>query len=158
MIGLIFAVLAGALISLQSIFNAKVNENIGHWLTTSCVLGLGLMSSFVFHVITEKSFFINYHTTNNLYYISGMFGIGLVICIMRAVRLLGPAYTVLISLITQLVIALSIDTFGLFGVEKVPFQMNKLVGIGLLVIGVLIFKDLLPYKKKEVDSDKIGTS
>ncbi|TQR39543.1 hypothetical protein C7Y47_00450 [Lysinibacillus sphaericus] len=86
MIGLIFAILAGALISLQSIFNAKVNENVGHWLTT----------------------------------------------------------------ITQLVIALCIDTFGLFGLEKVPFQMNKIVGIGLLIIGVLIFKDLLPHKKKEV--------
>ncbi|MFJ3387569.1 MULTISPECIES: DMT family transporter [unclassified Lysinibacillus] len=150
MIGLIFAILAGALISLQSIFNAKVNENVGHWLTTSCVLGLGLISSFVFHVITEKSFFINHQTTNNFYFVSGLFGLGLVICIMKAVRLLGPAYTVLISLITQLVIALCIDTFGLFGLEKVPFQMNKIVGIGLLVIGVLIFKDLLPYKKKEV--------
>lgn len=150
MIGLIFAILAGVLISLQSIFNAKVNENVEHWLTTSCVLGLGLISSFVFHVITEKSFFINHQTTNNFYYVSGLFGLGLVICIMKAVRLLGPAYTVLISLITQLVIALCIDTFGLFGLEKVPFQMNKIVGIGLLVIGVLIFKDLLPYKKKEV--------
>jgi len=150
MTGLIFAILAGVLISLQSIFNAKVNENVGHWLTTSCVLGLGLISSFVFHVITEKSFFINHQTTNNFYYVSGLFGIGLVICIMKAVRILGPAYTVLISLITQLVIALCIDTFGLFGLEKVPFQMNKIVGIGLLVIGVLIFKDLLPFKKKEV--------
>ncbi len=157
MIGLIFAVLAGTLISLQSVFNAKVNENVGHWLTTSCVLGLGLMSSFIFHVIIEKSIFINYQTTNNLYYVSGIFGIGLVICIMRAVSLLGPAYTVLISLITQLVIALCIDTLGLFGLKKVPFQINKLVGIGLLVIGVLIFKDLLPYKKKVVDSDKIAS-
>ncbi|MED1788418.1 DMT family transporter [Brevibacillus laterosporus] len=157
MIGLIFAILAGALISLQSVFNANANENVGHWLTTSCVLGLGLISSFVFHVITERSFIINYHTTNNLYYVSGMFGIGLVICIIRAVRLLGPAYTVLISLITQLVIALCIDTFGLFGLEKVPFQMNKLVGIGMLLIGVLIFKDLLPYKKKIVNLYKKGT-
>ncbi|MEH7244877.1 DMT family transporter, partial [Bacillus sp. JJ269] len=60
---------------------------------------------------------------------------------------LGPAYTVLISLITQLVVALCIDTFGLFGMESIPLQINKLVGIGLLIVGVGIFKNLFLNKK-----------
>ena len=75
------------------------------------------------------------YTTNYLFYVSGLFGIGLIICIMGAIKSLG-AYTVLISLITQLVVALCIDTFGLFGMESIPLQINKLVGIGLLIVGV----------------------
>ncbi|MCU5403131.1 DMT family transporter [Bacillus cereus] len=147
MIGFSLAILAGILISLQSVFNAKVNENVGQWLTTTCVLGIGLISSILFYIITENSINIKVYTTNYLFYVSGLFGIGLIICIMGAIKSLGPAYTVLISLITQLVIALCIDTFGLFGMESIPLQINKLVGIGLLIVGVGIFKNLFLNKK-----------
>lgn len=147
LIGFSLAILAGILISLQSVFNAKVNENVGQWLTTTCVLGIGLISSILFYIITENSINIKVYTTNYLFYVSGLFGIGLIICIMGAIKSLGPAYTVLISLITQLVVALCIDTFGLFGMESIPLQLNKLVGIGLLIVGVGIFKNLFLNKK-----------
>lgn len=145
--GFSLAILAGILISLQSVFNTKVNENVGQWLTTACVLGIGLISSILFYFITENSISIKVYTTNYLFYVSGLFGIGLIICIMGAIKSLGPAYTVLISLITQLVVALSIDTFGLFGMESVPLQINKLVGIGLLIFGVGIFKNIFSNKR-----------
>lgn len=147
MIGFSLVILAGILISLQSVFNAKVNENVGQWLTTTCVLGIGLISSILFYIITENSISIKVYTANYLFYVSGLFGIGLIICIMGAIKSLGPAYTVLISLITQLVVALCIDTFGLYGMESIPLQINKLVGIGLLIVGVGIFKNLFSNKK-----------
>ncbi|EEM96371.1 hypothetical protein bthur0013_23090 [Bacillus thuringiensis IBL 200] len=87
------------------------------------------------------------YTANYSFYVSGLFGIGLIICIMGAIKSLGPAYTVLISLITQLVVALCIDTFGLFGMESIPLQINKLVGIGLLIVGVGIFKNIFSNKR-----------
>ncbi|HDR7915680.1 DMT family transporter [Bacillus pretiosus] len=156
MIGFSLAILAGILISLQSVFNTKVNENVGQWLTTTCVLGIGLISSVLFCIITEKSISVNFYTTNYLFYVSGLFGIGLIICIMGAIKSLGPAYTVLISLITQLVVALCIDTFGLFGMERIPLQINKLVGIGLLIIGIGIFKNLFSNKKSiKINGDEI---
>lgn len=147
LIGFSLAILAGILISVQSVFNAKVNENVGQWLITTCVLGIGLISSILFYIITENSISIKVYTANYLFYVSGLFGIGLIICIMGAIKSLGPAYTVLISLITQLVVALCIDTFGLFGMESIPLQINKLVGIGLLIVGVGIFKNLFLNKK-----------
>ncbi|VXC65999.1 conserved membrane hypothetical protein [Bacillus mycoides] len=156
MIGFSLAILAGILISLQSVFNTKVNEIVGQWLTTACVLGIGLISSVLFHIITEKSISVNFYTANYLFYISGLFGIGLIICIMGAIKSLGPAYTVLISLITQLVVALCVDTFGLFGMERVPIQINKLIGIGLLIVGVGIFKNLFSNKKAiTIDEDRV---
>ncbi len=156
LIGFSLAILAEILISLQSVFNTKVNENVGQWLTTTCVLGIGLISSVLFYIITEKSISVNFYTTNYLFYVSGLFGIGLIICIMGAIKSLGPAYTVLISLITQLVVALCIDTFGLFGMERIPLQINKLVGIGLLIIGIGIFKNLFSNKKSiKITGDEI---
>ncbi len=156
LIGFSLAIFAGVLISLQSVFNTKVNECVGQWLTTACVLGIGLISSGLFYIITEKSISINFYTTNYLFYISGFFGIGLIICIMGAIKSLGPAYTVLISLITQLVVALCIDTFGLFGMESVPIQINKLVGIGVLIVGIGIFKNLFSNKKAiHINKDRV---
>ncbi len=156
MIGFSLAILAGILISLQSVFNTKVNEIVGQWLTTACVLGIGLISSVLFHIITEKSISVNFYTANYLFYISGLFGIGLIICIMGAIKSLGPAYTVLISLITQLVVALCVDTFGLFGMERVPIQINKLIGIGLLIVGVGIFKNFFSNKKAiTINEDRV---
>ncbi|MGG0261314.1 DMT family transporter [Bacillus mycoides] len=156
MIGFSLAILAGILISLQSVFNTKVNEIVGQWLTTACVLGIGLISSVLFHIITEKSISVNFYTANYLFYISGLFGIGLIICIMGAIKSLGPAYTVLIRLITQLVVALCVDTFGLFGMERVPIQINKLIGIGLLIVGVGIFKNLFSNKKAiTINEDRV---
>lgn len=156
LIGFTLAILAGILISLQSVFNTKVNENVGQWLTTTCVLGICLISSVLFYIITEKSISVNFYTTNYLFYVSGLFGIGLIICIMGAIKSLGPAYTVLISLITQLVVALCIDTFGLFGMESIPLQINKLVGIGLLIIGIGIIKNLFSNKKSiKITKDEI---
>ncbi|MGQ8822541.1 hypothetical protein CN575_29385 [Bacillus wiedmannii] len=156
MIGFSLAILAGVLISVQSVFNAKVNESVGQWLTTTCVLGIGLISSILFYIIAENSISIKVYTTNYLFYVSGLFGIGLIICIMGAIKNLGPAYTVLISLITQLVVALSIDTFGLFGMESVPLQINKLVGIDLLIFGVGIFKNIFSNKKNiHINEDSV---
>ena len=95
------------------------------------------------------------YTANYLFYVSGLFGIGLIICIMGAIKSLGPAYTVLISLITQLVVALCIDTFGLFGMESIPLQVNKLVGIGLLIVGVEFLKSILNKKAIKITEDEI---
>ena len=148
MLGIILAILAGVLISLQSIFNAKVNEQVGHWLTTTFVLGLGFFTSFVFFIITERNIYINYEVPNYLYYISGLFGIGIVIFIMKAIFLLGPAYTVLISLITQLSLAFIIDSAGLFNIKQITFEVKKLLGLLIIIIGVGIFMGIIKYKKK----------
>lgn len=148
MLGIILAILAGLLISLQSIFNAKVNEQVGHWLTTTLVLGLGFVTSFMFFIITERNIYINYEVSNYVYYISGLFGIGIVIFIMKAIFLLGPAYTILISLITQLSLALIIDSVGLFNIKQISFEINKLMGLFIIIIGVGIFIGIIKYTKK----------
>ncbi|MEC2558853.1 EamA-like transporter family protein, partial [Bacillus cereus] len=71
MIGFSLAILAGILIRVQSVFHANVNENVGRWLITTCVLGLGLFSSILFSIITEYSISIKVYTANYLFYVSG---------------------------------------------------------------------------------------
>ncbi|WP_312115512.1 DMT family transporter [Brevibacillus reuszeri] len=43
-------------------------------------------------------------------------------------------------LVAQLLVALIIDSLGLFGVEKVPLTTSKVMGILIMIAGVLVFK------------------
>lgn len=61
-LGLLLAMFAGALVSLQNIFNSKVNEHTGSWSTTTLVLGMGFIASLVMGLIVEgKNMFTLQH-------------------------------------------------------------------------------------------------
>ena len=53
---------------------------------------------------------------------------------------LGPAQSVLFIITAQIISAYLIELFGMFGVEKSPFQWTKLIGALIMVIGILVFK------------------
>lgn len=140
MIGLILALIAGSLVSLQNVFNSKVSERAGSWATTTLVLGLGFLASLLLGVLFEgKHLFVLQHM-QPWYWGSGMIGIGVVMCLVQGVRRLGPTYAISIALTTQLSFALVCDSFGLFGLEKVPFTSQQLIGVLVIVGGILVFK------------------
>ncbi|MEL3973313.1 DMT family transporter [Rossellomorea oryzaecorticis] len=140
MIGVILAVIAGILISLQNVFNARVSEKTGPWATTSLVLGLGLVCSLpVFYGVEQRSLF-EVGNINPVFLFSGVFGVGIVFFLMRGVTLIGPAYAISIALISQIMIAFVINTGGWFGFEVSPLSWQKLLGIALLIGGVLVYK------------------
>jgi bacterial/archaeal transporter family-2 protein len=140
MIGVILAVIAGILISLQNVFNARVSEKTGPWATTTLVLGLGLVCSLpVFYGIEKRSLF-DMGNVNPIFLFSGVFGVGIVFFLMRGVTLIGPAYAISIALISQIVIAFVINTGGWFGFEASALSWEKLLGILLLIGGVLVYK------------------
>ncbi len=139
-LGLLLSILAGSLVSLQSIFNSKVNERAGSWTTTTLVLGLGFAASFIIGFLVEGKQLFILENMNLWYWFSGLIGIGVVTCVVQGVRLLGPTYAIAITLTSQLAIALLWDTFGWLGIEKVPFTLQQLIGVIVIVAGIFVFK------------------
>ncbi|RWZ58147.1 DMT family transporter [Halobacillus fulvus] len=151
MVGALLSIVSGLLISTQNVFNARISEKTGAWLTTTIVLGIGLVCSLpVFYLLDDTSLFY-FGDLNKIYLLSGVFGVGIVYCFMRGIALLGPAYSVAIVMVAQLGVAFTINTFGFFGFERMEFSPFKATGLMLLVVGVLIFKlgGRLPALKKE---------
>ncbi|TDL31918.1 DMT family transporter [Jeotgalibacillus sp. S-D1] len=138
--GLLFAIMAGLFISLQTVFNARVSDKAGSWATTVLVLGIGLVTSLPMFFIMDDTRLFDLGGVNKIYLLSGVIGVGLVFCIMQGIRLLGPAYAISLVLVSQLTLAVLIDTFGWFGFSPVPFTINKLAGLGLLIVGIVVFK------------------
>ncbi|OAB42559.1 DMT family transporter [Paenibacillus antarcticus] len=140
MLGLVLAVIAGSLVSLQNIFNSKVNERAGSWATTTLVLGMGFLASLTFGLIFEGKEMFNLHNTQPWYWFSGLIGVGVVICMVQGMKLLSPTYAIAIVLTSQLGFALLWDSLGWLGLDKVPFTISKLVGVLVIVGGIYVFK------------------
>lgn len=138
--GILLSLIAGALVSLQNIFNAKVNEHTGSWSTTTLVLGMGFAASLVMGLIMEGTDMFTIQHMQPWYWFSGMIGVGVVICLVQATRILGATYAISIVLTSQLGFALLWDSMGWLGLSKVPFSFNQLIGVLIIVGGILVFK------------------
>lgn len=140
LMGMLWALLAGALVGLQNIFNSKVNERANSWATTALVLGLGFLASLVIGLIREgKGLFVVQHM-QPWFWFSGIIGVGVVVCMVNGLRLLGPTFAVSIAMTSQLVFALLWDSLGWFGLERVPFTLKQLIGVIVIVAGIFVFK------------------
>ena len=53
---------------------------------------------------------------------------------------LGPARAVMLIVISQLIVAYVIELFGIFGVEKQPFEWRKILGMAVAITGIVLFK------------------
>jgi bacterial/archaeal transporter family-2 protein len=139
-LGLLFAILAGALVSLQNIFNSKVNEKAGSWTTTALVLGLGFFASLILGLFFEGMQVFNLENMQPWYWFSGLLGIGVITGIVQGIRYLGPTFAISVVLTSQLGFAVLWDSLGLMGLEKVPFTLQQLIGVTVIIGGVIVFK------------------
>lgn len=139
-IGLLCAIMAGTLVSLQNIFNSKVNEKAGSWMTTTLVLGLGFLASFILGLFFEGGQLFDLQQMKWWYWFSGLLGIGVITGIVQGIRYLGPTFAISIVLTSQLGFAVILDSLGWMGLEKVPFTLKQFLGVLLILGGVIVFK------------------
>lgn len=140
LLGLLFAIIAGTLVGMQNIFNSKVNEKAGSWTTTTLVLGLGFLASFILGLFFEGGRMFDLQKMKGWYWFSGLLGIGVIAGIVQAIRYLGPTFAISIVLTSQLGFALLLDSLGWMGLEKVPFTWQQFLGVLVITAGVIVFK------------------
>ncbi len=142
--GFLIAMLSGALMSVQGVFNTGVTKESGTWLTNSFVQLTGLIVCLILYFTMEG----NKVPVDSLFKIDrkymllgGVIGAFITYTVIKSMSMLGPAKAVLAIVITQVLVAYIIELLGLFGVEKVPFSWTKLVGMIISVIGLFVFKN-----------------
>ena len=81
--GILLALLAGSLVSLQTIFNSKVNEHTGSWSTTTMVLFTGFIASFLISLLVEGTNTFSFQDMKPWYWLSGAIGVGVVFCLVQ---------------------------------------------------------------------------
>ncbi len=142
MIAIITAIISGALMSIQGVFNEGVTKQTSVWLSASFVQ----LTAFLFCICAwfftgrESSVGALFRVDNKYMLLGGIIGALITYTVIKSMSGLGPAQAVMIIVTSQLLVAYLIELFGLFGVDKVDFQWRKLVGVAVAIGGILLFK------------------
>ncbi len=141
MIGFWIAILSGALMSVQGVFNTQVTKQSGIWVANAFVQLTALLVCLAFWLIGDRSSFATLFKVEPKYMLlGGAIGAFITYTVIKSMEQLGPARSAMFILISQLTVAYVIELFGLFGVQKQPFDMKKLLGMGAMIAGIVIFK------------------
>lgn len=141
--GIIIALISGALMSVQGVFNTGVTKQTGTWLTNSWVQLTGFLvclAVWLFKERQDNNIASLFQIDHKYMLLGGVIGAFITLTVILSMDHLGPAQAVLLIVISQVVVAYLIELFGLFEVEKVGFQWSKLVGVIVAIAGIIIFK------------------
>lgn len=140
MTSILFAMLAGLMMSLQGVFNTRLMDSSNMWATNSWVhLTAFLVSIGVWYFAGQESLMSVFNVSNKLYLFGGLIGAFITFTVIQGISGLGPAYATMLILLSQIVVSYLIECFGLFGTEKTCFEWLKLMGVALMVAGIIIF-------------------
>lgn len=141
MTGFLIALLSGALMSVQGVFNTKVTETTGMWVSNAWVQLSAFAVCLAAWLITGRDSITALAKVEPKYVLlGGVIGAGITWTVIRSMEALGPAKAALLIVIAQLVVAYVIELLGLFGVEKEPLEWRKVGGLVLALIGIAIFQ------------------
>lgn len=141
MLGFWIAILSGALMSVQGVFNTQVTKQSGIWVANAFVQFTALLVCLTVWLATDRSSFAQLLKVEPKYMLlGGAIGTFITYTVIKSMEQLGPARSVMFIVVSQLIIAYAIEVLGLFGVEKQPLEMKKVLGAGVMIVGIVIFK------------------
>ena len=138
--GIIFSVIAGAAMSVQGVFNTRLGDKIGLYESNLLVQGAAFLLSVLAWLILGNGSFGALREVNRLYLTGGILGILITVAVMLSIKGLSPSVAISVILVSQLLVAVLIDIFGLFDTPKAPLRWQQVVGAVLCFCGILLIK------------------
>ena len=141
MVGFLIALISGALMSVQGVFNTQVTKVSSIWSASAFVQ----LSAFVVCIgawlLTDRGSLMKVFTVQPKYMLlGGAIGAFITYTVIKSMEMLGPAKAVMLIVVAQLIVAYVIELIGLFGVEKQPWEWRKAIGMAVAILGIVIFK------------------
>lgn len=140
--GILIALLSGALMSVQGVFNTGVKEQTGVWTSSAFVQFSASVVCIAAWFMTERSTSLLsvFRIDNKYMLLGGVMGAFITYTVIQSVTSLGAARAAIFIVTAQLVVAYIIELFGMFGMEKADFEWRKLIGLGIIIGGIFLFK------------------
>ena len=139
--GILIALLSGALMSVQGVFNTELTKQTSLWVSTGWVQISAFLVCVAAWLFTGRESVGALMKVENKYILlGGVIGAFITVTVIQSMSSLGPAKAAMLIVIAQLAVAYLIELFGMFGVEKVDFQGRKLLGMAIALAGIVIFK------------------
>jgi transporter family-2 protein len=137
----VLMVVAGGFIALQSPINSQLGRVVGSLqgtfvsfaIATAMLLVVAAVARGGLGQIGEVR-----QVGSWVYLTGGVLGAGYVTAALLSVRSLGTGGVIAATIAGELTVAVLIDQFGWFGVERQTIDATRLAGIALLAVGVLL--------------------
>lgn len=141
MVGFFIALISGALMSIQGVFNTQVTRSSSIWVANVFVQLTALLVCLGAWLFADRTSFAMLLKVEPKYMLlGGAIGAFITYTVIKSMEMLGPARAVMLIVIAQLIVAYAIELLGLFGVEKQPLSMRKVIGMLIAIGGIVIFK------------------
>lgn len=141
MLGIIIAIISGTLMSIQGVFNSNFTKQTNLWFANCIIQFSALLMCLLIWLITKSggnlSMLVNLKDKYIL--LGGIIGTFITFTVIKSMNSLGPAKAVMIIVIAQILVAYCIELLGLFGVERTAFEIKKLFGVVIAIIGIIMF-------------------
>ncbi|MDC7289818.1 DMT family transporter [Blautia schinkii] len=139
--GILIALLSGALMSVQGVFNTEVTKQTSLWVSTGWVQFSAFLVCILAWLFTGRESIGTLWQVDSKYtLLGGVIGAFITVTVIQSMGALGPAKAAMLIVVSQLAVAYLVELFGLFGVDKQPFEWRKILGMAISIIGIVIFK------------------
>ncbi len=138
--GFLAALISGALMSIQGVFNTEVTKQSSLWVSTGWVQ----LSAFAVCVAAwlftgRQSVSALWQVENKYTLLGGVIGAFITITVIQSMGALGPAKAAMLIVISQLIVAYLIELMGFLAWIKSLLSGEK-SGMLIAIAGIVIFK------------------
>lgn len=133
----IISLIVGALTSIMIYFNGSLSDGYGNLFSTVLIHLVGLSAILLIQLVTRSKMKLPKGLPLYLYS-AGFVGIGTVMLTNISYSKLGVSLPLALGLLGQTGFSLLTDHFGLFDMKVVKVNPKKLIGLGMIGIGIFI--------------------
>lgn len=130
------AIFLGALTSIQAAINAELGKHIGGIAAALISFSVGTITLGLFYLFSAEEGIKGVAKVSPYLLIGGCMGAILVFGMIKLVPLIGVSSSIAGVIFGQLVLAMIIDHFGLFGLTQYSVNWTRGLGVVLLLLGV----------------------
>jgi bacterial/archaeal transporter family-2 protein len=134
---LLLAALSGVLMAVQGSLNAALSKAVGILESTFIVhiTGTIIVVLLLYVLRLGKGNMALYGQAPWYAYLGGAVGVGIIYLVVSSIPKVGVANATTAIIVGQVLAALAIDHFGLFGLQRMPCGWCQLAGLLLLAVG-----------------------
>lgn len=133
----IYAVLIGVLITVMVTFNGILDSYLSSYFSLLIIHVVGLITLIIILVLKREKLRLKKNIPFYLFS-GGAIGVIMVFLNNLCFAKLGASLTLALGVFGQLLVAALIDHFGLFSMKVYKFKKKKLIGFGIILIGIVV--------------------
>ena len=138
--GMITALVSGALMSIQGVFNSAVMKQTSMWVSAGWVQISAFVVCLLMWLLRGAARYRGLWQIEPRYMLTGgVIGAFITYTVIKSFDALGPAKSALLIVVAQIRWR-TIEVFGWFGVEKAGFEWRKAIGAAVAIAGIVIFR------------------